>query len=168
MRVTNYLTDQSVLFETVVHPPAYTATRRARALHVSGKLLAKCVLLVGPRGYVLAVLPATHQIDLKLLSVVLQGQVRLAAVEEIPEIFRDCEWGTLVPFGTLYGVPTILEDSFTSEALLVFEAHQHALAIRMRCRDFERLEKPRRLAFGRAGANQTGIPQADGFSVSAD
>jgi Ala-tRNA(Pro) deacylase len=149
MRVTNYLADERVSFETMVHPPAYTATRRARLLRVPGKLLAKCVLLVGPHGYVLAVLPATHQLDLTAVSSFLGGHAGLAAVEEISEVFRDCEWGTLVPFGTLYGVPTILEDSFASEAMLVFGAHQHALAIRMRCRDFERLEKPRRLAFAR-------------------
>jgi Ala-tRNA(Pro) deacylase len=149
VRVPNYLTDLHVPFETVVHPPAFTATKRARILHVPGKLLAKSVLLAGPRGHVLAILPATHQIDLAVAAEALEGPVRLARVEEISEVFRDCEWGVLVPFGTLYGLPTILDESFDSEALLIFEAHLHALAIRMLCRDFERLEKPRRIAFAR-------------------
>ena len=42
-----------------------------------------------------------------------------------------------------------LRKSQPSEATLVFEAHLHALAIRMRCRDFERLEQPRRLRLAR-------------------
>ena len=149
MRVPNYLADHQVPFETVVHPPTYTATKRAQALQVPGRWIAKCVLLVGPHGYILAVLPATHHIDLTAIADDLGGPVRLARVEEIPEVFRDCEWGTLVPFGTLYGLPTLLDESMDAEASLVFEAHLHALAIRMLCRDFVRLEQPRRLAFAR-------------------
>ena len=76
----------------------------------------------------------------------LGGPVRLACAGEIPQIFADCEWGGLVPFGTLYGLPTLLDASFPPDAVLVFEAHSHALAIRLRCREFERLERPRRCA----------------------
>jgi Ala-tRNA(Pro) deacylase len=149
MRVPNFLADQHVAFETVPHPPAYSASQRAKVLHVPGKSLAKCVLLAGPCGYVLAILPATHLVDLARVSAALEGPVRLARVEEMAEVFRDCEWGVLVPFGTLYGLPTLLDDSFDPTAQLIFEAHVHALAIRMRCRDFERLENPRRFALAR-------------------
>jgi Ala-tRNA(Pro) deacylase len=149
MRVPIYLADQHVPFETLVHPPAYTAAKRARVMNVPGKWLAKCVLLAGPGGYVLAILPATHVIDLAAVTAALEGPVRLARVEEVADTFRDCEWGTLVPFGALYGLRTILDESIDGEALLVFEAHRHALAIRMRCQDFELLEKPRRVAFAR-------------------
>ncbi|HYV36524.1 MAG TPA: YbaK/EbsC family protein [Gemmataceae bacterium] len=151
MRVTAFLAEEHVPFESMVHPPAFTATRRARNLRVPGKQLAKCVLLAGPRfgGHVLAILPATHQVDLQKVAKALDGPVRLAQREEIPEIFRDCEWGALAPFGTLYGVPSLLDASFDPDSLLVFEAQLHACAIRMLCRDFERLEKPRRLSFAR-------------------
>jgi Ala-tRNA(Pro) deacylase len=156
MRVPSFLADHQVPFETIVHQPAYTASKRARFLHVPGRDLAKCVLLTGPRNLLLAILPATHQIDLELTATQLGGPVRLASTEEMAEVFRDCEWGTLVPFGRLYGVPSLLDDSFDKEALLVFEAHQHAVAIRMRCRDFERLEKPKRLRLTRQSLSQSG------------
>jgi Ala-tRNA(Pro) deacylase len=160
MRVPSFLADQRVHFETLVHPPAFTASRRARCLHVPGKQLAKCVLLVGStrsagtevlpgRQDLLAIVPATHHVDLEKVAINLDCQVRLATSDEIPEVFRDCEWGGLVPFGSLYGLQTLLDISFDPEVLLVFEAHQHAVAIRMPCRDFERLEKPRRFAFAK-------------------
>jgi Ala-tRNA(Pro) deacylase len=114
-------------------------------LHVPGKLLAKSVLLRGPGGYLLAVVPATHRVDLGAVSALVGGPVCLAQAGEIAEVFRDCEWGALTPFGSLYGVPTLLDSSFEPEAMLVFETHLHVLAIRLRCGDFERLEKPRRL-----------------------
>ena len=145
MRVPLFLADEQVAFETILHPPAFTATRRARFLGVSGKDLAKCVLLRGPRGHVLAILPATGRVDMTAVNDAVGGPVQVACREEIPQVFGDCEWGGLVPFGRLYGLPTLLDDSFDPERALVFEAHSHALAIRLRCRDFERLEKPRRL-----------------------
>jgi Ala-tRNA(Pro) deacylase len=145
MRVPNHLADQHTPFETLPHPPAFTAARRAQFLHVPGRLLAKSVLLRGPDGYLLAVVPATHRVVLGAVAVFVGGPVCLAQTGEITEVFCDCEWGALTPFGSLYGVPTLLDSSFEPEAMLVFEAHLHVLAIRLRCRDFERLEKPRRL-----------------------
>jgi Ala-tRNA(Pro) deacylase len=145
MRVTNYLADQHIAFETVLHPPAFTASKRARFLHVPGKLLAKSVLLRGPRSYLLAIVPATEYVDLEAVAGLAGGRVRLATDGEIAEVFRDCEWGVLTPFGSLYGISTLLDSSFDPEVMLVFEAHLHSLAIRLRCWDFERLEQPRRL-----------------------
>src|SRR5215510_2622546 len=98
MRVPQYLTEQCVAFETVVHPPAFTAQRRARRLRLSGRQLAKCVLLRQGSGHLLAVLPATHQVDLEGVARQLHAPVALATPEEMAEVFRDCEWGTLTPF----------------------------------------------------------------------
>jgi len=149
MRVPLFLTERHVPFETLVHPPAFTAHKRAKYLHVPGKQLAKCVLLSGTTKNVLAVLPATHQVDTEAVGRVLGGVYRLAGEHELCEVFRDCEWGALAPFGTLYGVTTILDHAIDPEAWIIFQAHTHAVAIRMRCRDFERLEKPRRFSFSR-------------------
>ena len=149
MRVPDYLAEQRVRFETILHAPAFTAQKRAKYLRVPGRQVAKAVLLAGPCGYFLAVLPATHQIDSEVLAAQLGGPVRLANEQEIGRIFADCEWGVVEPFGTLYGIPTILEESVSPETWIVFEAHTHAEAIRMKCADFERLEQPRRLHFAR-------------------
>jgi Ala-tRNA(Pro) deacylase len=149
MRVSQFLSDQRVYFETMLHPPAFTAQKRAKYLRVPGRQVAKCVLLAGPAGYVLAVLPATHQVDLAEVARAVGGPVRLADGDEVADVFRDCEWGVLAPFGGLYGVTTLLDTSLDPDALIVFGAHLHAAAIRMRCRDFERLERPQRLAFAR-------------------
>lgn len=147
MRVSQFLSDNRISFETLVHPPAFTAQKRAKYLHVPGRTVVKTVLLAGPEDYVLAVLPATHHIDTAALSKALGGPVRLADGKEVIEVFRDCEWGVVVPFGTLYGLPTVIDESLDPEAVLFFESQTHAEVIRMRCRDFERLERPVRLQF---------------------
>src|SRR5207248_4475610 len=142
MRVPDYLAEQRVNFETLVHAPAFSAQKRAKYLRVPGRQVAKCVLLWAPGGLVLAVLPATRQVDTARLAHALGGPVRVADREEVASVFRDCEWGVVPPFGTLYGLPTLLEDSLSPADMIVFVGHTHVEAIRIRCADFERLERP--------------------------
>jgi Ala-tRNA(Pro) deacylase len=149
MRIAEYLRERRVAFEHLPHPLAFTAQRRAKWLRVSGHLVAKAVLLHGPRGPLLAVLPATHQVDTYALARHLGGPVRLATGEEVAQRFCDCEWGVVPPFGNLYGLPTLLDESVPPDSSLVLEAHTHVDAVRLSCRDFERLARPRRLPFAR-------------------
>jgi Ala-tRNA(Pro) deacylase len=97
----------------------------------------------------LAVLPAPMHVDLGKVAAALQTEVRLAAEDDVVAVFPDCERGAAAPFGRLYGVPTLLEDSVAPDDHIVFEAQRHGMAIRMRCRDFERLEEPQRMALAR-------------------
>lgn len=147
MRVRHFLEDNEVPFETLYHPPAYTSQRRAKWLHTSGQSVAKAVLLATPSRYVVAVLPATHHIELETAALRLGEPVRLADEDEIGMFFGDCEAGGVAPFGKLYGLTTILDSAMDPDATVVFAAQRHALAIRMRLRDFQRLEKPHSFAF---------------------
>ena len=62
----------------------------------------------------------------------------------------------------LYGVPIVLDASFTADDLLVFPGNTHVEAVRLRCGDYERLERPIRLALAiaepKAGSVSEGIP----------
>ncbi len=147
MFLAQFLADQQVAFEEMLHPPAFTAQKRAKFLHIPGRLVVKSVVLITSDRPVLAVLPAIQRVDLRLVVLALKTEVRLASESEVIELFRDCERGALTPFGRLYGLTTILEDALAPDTLIVFEAQGHGIAIRMLCRDYELLEQPRRLAF---------------------
>jgi Ala-tRNA(Pro) deacylase len=147
MRVAQFLTEQHIAFEAVLHPPAFCAQKRAKYLRLPGKQVTKAVLLAGPEDYFLAVLPATDRMDEAALAAALGGPVRVADRDEVARVFADCEWGVVVPFGSLYGLPVVLEAGIDPDAVLVFEGHTHAEAFRLRCREFERLEHPARLPF---------------------
>src|SRR5262249_21645522 len=113
-----------------------------------------------PAGYFLAIVPATHQVDTPALAALLGVPVRLAGDEEIARVFRDCEWGVVPPFGHLYGLSTVIDDAVDPDALIIFEWHTHGEAIRLRTRDYERLERPRRLRFSRPVFSR--VPRARG------
>jgi Ala-tRNA(Pro) deacylase len=148
MCVPDFLSERGIAFEMLLHAPAYTAQKRAKFLHVPGDQVAKSVLLVGPNGYLLAVLPATKQVNTDRVAEAEGGPVRLATDDEIAQLFHDCEWGVVPPFGQLYGVPTLLDEALASDTWMVIEVSTHTEAVRLQCRDFESLEKPRRLSIG--------------------
>jgi Ala-tRNA(Pro) deacylase len=149
MSLADYLQEQRVPFRTLLHPPAFTAQRRAKYLHVSGHRVARAVLLSGPEGLFLTVLPASRQIDLAEVSAFWGGPVRLARAEETARVFRDCEWGVVSPFGNRYGLPTLIDASLPEDTWIVLEGATRHEAVLLHCGDFERLSGSYRVSFAR-------------------
>jgi Ala-tRNA(Pro) deacylase len=145
MRLDEHLIKHHVHFERLRHRPTFTANRMAQMLHVPGKEVAKSVLLRAGAGYVLAVLPATHQVDLGRVREELgEEKVELASEREIERLFPDCEAGSRPPFGSLYNMQTLMDESLTKDAEIVFEGQNHEEAYRMSFLDYEALEHPRK------------------------
>jgi len=145
MNIPTFLEQRRCWFEHVLHQPTYCAQRLAHELHVPGREVAKTVLLrADGRGkYVVAVLPAHRKIDLEQVEKLLgKGQPELATEAEVAEQFPDCELGTLPPFGSQYGMKTIVDSSLAEDEKIVFESNTHHEAIRMRFDEFCKLEQP--------------------------
>ena len=53
----------------------------------------------------LAVLPASHHINLERLGAVVDGKVHMLDERKCAELFPDCEARAVPPFGELYGLP---------------------------------------------------------------
>lgn len=158
MGLAEYLDDQGVRFQTLLHPPAFTAQRLAKYLHIQGRQVARAVLLHGPDGLFLAVLPATHRIDLERLAGQLGGPVRLATRLEAACVFRDCAWGVVSAFGGRYGLPTLLDTSLDRDTWIVVEGATHVEAVLLPCADFERLAGAFRLSFACFAAGRPDLP----------
>ena len=143
MLVRQFLSESHVPFETVDHDPTYTAQALAEAAHISGECVAKTVLLMSDRGPQLAVLPATHTIDMPLLQQTLRANdVHLATEFECGAYFGDCEVGAVPPFGSQYGMTTLLDESLLQVDEITFEANTHREAVRMQLEDYLALERP--------------------------
>ena len=148
MWVRDYLRDRRVHFEALLHHPAGSAARVAHCLHVSGNQVAKGVLLRADSGYLLAVLPATHRIDLALLAESLRSErLEVADEDEVERVFHDCQPGALPPFGHLYGLRTIVDPSLAKSAEIVLEGNTRHEGLRMRYRDYEAIESPALASF---------------------
>jgi Ala-tRNA(Pro) deacylase len=92
---------------------------------------------------VVAVLPATRSVDLARAADVLDvPDAELATEREVQERCPDCETGVLPPFGRLYGMRTLLDDSLLEDESIVFQGNTHHDAIRMKLSDFRHIEDP--------------------------
>ena len=148
MNVQQFLATNRVSFQPMRHRPTFTAQQTAQAVHVRGDEVAKTVVLRADGKYVLAVLQATHKIDLKRLRDTLAARsVDLAAEQEFRTMFPDCEVGALPPFGSQYGLKTIVDEPLTRDPQIVIEGNTHDEAIQMRYDDYARLEQPQVAAF---------------------
>jgi Ala-tRNA(Pro) deacylase len=128
---------------------AYTAQGAAAAVQISGKELAKTVILWTGEEMILAVLPAPNHVRLDRLAAEVGKSVRLATEQEFSSLFPDCEVGAMPPFGSLYNLPVYVDESLAADEAIVFNAGTHRDAIRMRYDDFVRLAKPSVCSFAR-------------------
>ncbi len=145
MKVQEFLNASHVPFEVLEHEPTGDAQHMAHAVHVKGEKVAKTVLLRANHGfrYVTAVVPATRKIDFEVASRSFgHCELRLASEKEVSEVCPDCDVGVLLPFGSQYGVKTLVDSSLGKEDEIVFEGNRHQESIRMKFADFCRLESP--------------------------
>jgi Ala-tRNA(Pro) deacylase len=132
-------------FEVLAHPDTFDAQHMAESLHISGRHVAKTVLLRADRGfaYIVAILPATKRVDLQQLSAAFGGShLEFATEAEIAEHCPDCEFGVLPPFGSQYDIRTIVDAELAKDDWIVFEGPTHHEAIRIAMADFLRVEQP--------------------------
>lgn len=146
--IRDYLRSRGVLHETLLHRPSPTAAHRAQSVHVSGARVAKAVLIRAGSGFVLAVLPATHRIDLDRLAGILRTtDLGIATENELESVFSDCELGAIPPFGSIYGLRTVVDASLAGGNEIVIEGNARHEDLRIRFRDFEAIESPIRGRF---------------------
>ena len=148
MCIRDFLQARSVRFEVFLHAPSHSAAHLAGSVHVSGRSVAKAVLVKSSDAYVLAVLPATHRIETGRLAEVLGVEtLRIATEAEVEGVFADCEPGALPPFGRLYGLTTIVDASLSGGADIVFVGNTRHEGVRMRFVDYEAIEAPIKARF---------------------
>ena len=138
-RVKDYLREQDADFEVVPHPHSSTSMESAQLAHVPGDRIAKSVVLEDDRGYLLAVLPASCKVDLGELHRQTNRSLGLATEYEIGALFEDCEPGAVPPFGGVYNLETIIDDSLAEQSDIYFEAGDHEQLIHVSAETFESL-----------------------------
>ena len=124
--LTDFLDSHRVLYTVITHSPAYTAQGIAGLTHISGKELAKTVMVKLDEKLVMAVLPANFHVDLAALKRALKAKtVLLASEEEFKDLFAGCETGAMPPFGNLYGLPVFADENLTGDKEIAFNAGTH-------------------------------------------
>jgi len=137
--VQDYLTREHVQFNTIRHARTRDSSRTAQSASVPGDRLAKCVLLEDDNGYLMAVIPATHKVDLGAVHRELNRELGLATERELADLFKDCEPGAIPPLGQAYGIDMVVDRSLVDTPDVYFEAGDHTSLIHVSGGDFLKL-----------------------------
>jgi len=137
--VESFLNQAHVPYDVVAHRHTWNSTYTAQAAHIPGDRLAKCVMLEDSQGYLMAVLPATHMVDLGAVRQQLGRPVGLATEGELAGLFLDCEPGAIPPLAQAYGVDAIVDESLLHADDVYFEGGDHCALVHVSGRDFRKL-----------------------------
>ena len=147
-RLKSFLDENGIKYVTVTHSIAYAAHEVAASAHIPAKDLAKTVIVKVDGRMAMAVLPATHRINLvKLKEVLGVKSVEIAAETEFEDIFPGCVVGAMPPFGNLYDLKVMVAERLTEDEQIAFNAGNHTELIKLDYADFERLVQPTVLKF---------------------
>ncbi len=102
-KLREFLDSRHIKYLVISHSLAYTAQGIAALTHLSGKKLAKTVIVKIDGILAMAVVPAPDHVDLDRLRALTGARVvELATEREFKDAFPDCETGAMPPFGNLY------------------------------------------------------------------
>ncbi len=142
-RLKRMLDQQHVKYLGINHSPAFTAREVAASTFVPRGEFAKTIIVDLDGEKVMAVLPASHHVDLEALRKLANGnRARLATEDEFRQLFADCEPGAMPPFGSLYATRVFVDELVTVVDDLCFNAGSHEQILRMDCHDYLNLEQP--------------------------
>jgi len=148
--ISKFLDSQHIPYQSFTHSRAYTAQGIAQAQHLSGKKLAKVVMVMADdKQAIMAVVPANHRVDLDLLGRALNtGRIRLATEEEFQDLFPECELGAMPPLGNIYHLDVWIDQKLKLLPTIAFNAGTHGEIIQMSFADFDRSVQPKTASFG--------------------
>ena len=147
-KLKEYLDKNKIKYVAVSHSKAYTAMEIAASAHISGKELAKTVMVKIDGNMAMAILPASQKVDFDLLKkAVMAKQVEIASEGEFKNLFPECELGAMPPFGNLYGLDVYVAKSLAEDEEIAFNAGSFTELIRLSFQDYEKLVMPKVLKF---------------------
>lgn len=147
-KLKNFLDENKIEYIVISHSSAYTAQAVAATAHISGREMAKTVIIRVDGKTAMAVLPASCKVDFALLKKSIGAKIiELATESEFEDLFPDCELGAMPPFGNLYDMDVYVAEKLAQDNEIFFNACSHRELIKLAYSDFERLVKPKIVKF---------------------
>ncbi len=147
-KLREFLDGNKVKYVTIRHSTAFTAQETAASAHIPGKELAKTVVLRIDGRMVIAVLPASHKLDIPLLKKAVGARdVEIAHEADFRDMFPGCDTGAMPPFGNLFGMEVLVDERLAESEEIAFNACSHSELVKLRYADYIELVKPRIASF---------------------
>jgi Ala-tRNA(Pro) deacylase len=139
--VTDNLTERGIPFEVIPHRRTFTSIAEARELGVAADEVVKTVALRSHDKYVLAVVPASRRLDMRLVHHALGDPgARLATETELTADFPGYELGALPPLASLLGTTMLVDPEVLDHDTVLFAAGVETQSVKARTEELFRGE----------------------------
>ena len=140
-KLQEFLNNHKIKYITINHSLAYTEQELTNYKCALGMNLIETVLVeIDNKRIAMAILPASLQINLGSLQEALgTTKVKLLNQKEVENLFPGCEFGTVPPFGNLYGMDVFLAPELDQNQEVQFYVESYAHLFQMKYCDFEKL-----------------------------
>ncbi len=134
-----YLENHNVSYDVIEHRRTDSTLETCEVAHIPGDMMAKSVLLGDDESYLMAVIPATHRLQIDHLDDLTGRKLELIEEVELVEAFADCEPGSVPPTGKPYGIETLVDNHLMHQPDIYFEAGDHTRVIHVTGPQFKEL-----------------------------
>ena len=143
--VTAFLEREGVAHEVLEHRPTFSAAAEARASGSEPREAAKTLALRDHDQYRMAVIPATHRLDLHRVRELLgcTSHLRLATEAELERDFPMFDVGAMPPLGPMMPMPEVIDVHLLYHERILCAGGDHRHSLRMDPRDLMRVCEPR-------------------------
>ncbi|HEB27461.1 MAG TPA: YbaK/EbsC family protein [Porticoccus sp.] len=139
-RITSYLDEQDIKYDTINHLHTNTAAGTALTAHIPPNSMAKAVVLEDHDSrHLMAILPADHKVSLHKLNDTLGLDLHLVDEEQVYHMFSDCDQGAVPGIGQAYNMNSIYDEALDQLDDVYFEAGDHETLIHLNKAQFGKL-----------------------------
>lgn len=130
-RLGGALREAGIVFTQTHHEPVYTSPQAAAVRGTTLHSGAKALITKADDTFVMIVMPADLSLDSNSLRKLLKSRrLRFATKEELLDL-TGLTPGSIPPFGSLFGLPTICDERLSDNEQINFNAGAHTDSIQM-------------------------------------
>jgi prolyl-tRNA editing enzyme YbaK/EbsC (Cys-tRNA(Pro) deacylase) len=140
-KIIKYLEDNKVKFEEIAHKTAYTAYDAAQTLKAKLSEIGKPLVVKADGKYMLILLPADKQLDIKKLKKELKVKKVEIVNEKVMAKALKLKKEAVGAFGKLRQLQTFVDKNILKNKKVIFATSDFKKSIKMAAKDFVKLEE---------------------------
>jgi len=144
--IKQYLDNRHIVYSVLELPHFESPNQAASLANIPSRSLYYPVVLRDGFGLMMAVLPASHKMNVERLAKVLGRNIGLAYQTQLSSLFADCQPGQIPPIGQAYGLRTVIDAALSTPEEVYIVAGDHSRLIKLSRKDFMMLQSNALLA----------------------
>ena len=128
-----------IKYTLLEHKAVKTSEEAAKVRGTDLKQGARALIFSTDKGYVQSVCSAAKEVDEKKVAALIGARnIQLASPKQVKAV-TGCEIGCVPPFGNLFGLQVIIDQSLAENDEIAFNAGRHDRSIKMKFKDYSKV-----------------------------